>query len=102
MRSINTWLLFVFLLHLATTGGEESGGHEIEEVEEEKEAGEMKEDPNMKIVDVNEEDMRGDPRVWLTKAMTEEKAPRPTGKGPKGLARSRHQITYLAHQAKER
>lgn len=63
---------------------------------------EMKEDPNMKIVDVNEEDMRGDPRVWLTKAMTEEKAPRPTGKGPKGLARSRHQITYLAHQAKER
>ena len=63
---------------------------------------EMKEDPNMKIVDVNEDDMRGDPRVWLTKAMTEEKAPRPTGKGPKGLARSRHQITYLAHQAKER
>ena len=62
---------------------------------------EWKED-NVKIVDVNEEDMRGDPRVWLTKAMTEEKAPRPTGKGPKGLARSRHQITYLAHQAKER
>jgi len=62
---------------------------------------EMKEE-NVKIVDVNEEDMRGDPRVWLTKAMTEEKAPRPTGKGPKGLARSRHQITYLAHQAKER
>ena len=62
---------------------------------------EMKEE-NVKIVDVNEEDMRGDPRVWLTKAMTEEKAPRPTGKGPKGLARSRHQITDLAHQAKER
>ena len=62
---------------------------------------EMKED-NVKIVDVNEEDMRGDPRVWLTKAMTEEQAPRPTGKGPKGLAKSRHQITYLAHQAKER
>lgn len=34
--------------------------------------------------------------------MTEEKAYRPTGKGPKGLAKSRHQITYLAHQAKER
>merc|ERR1712012_725271 len=63
---------------------------------------EMKEDPNMKIMDVHEDDMRGDPRVWLTKAMTEEQAPRPTGKGPKGLARSRHQITYLAHQAKER
>ena len=63
---------------------------------------ELKEDPNMKIMDVHEDDMRGDPRVWLTKAMTEEQAPRPTGKGPKGLARSRHQITYLAHQAKER
>jgi len=63
---------------------------------------EMKEDPNMKIIDINEGDMRGDPRVWLTKAMTEEQAPRPTGKGPKGLAKSRHQITYLAHQAKER
>ena len=62
----------------------------------------MKEDPNMKIIDINEGDMRGDPRVWLTKAMTEEQAPRPTGKGPKGLAKSRHQITYLAHQAKER
>ena len=56
----------------------------------------------MKIIDINEGDMRGDPRVWLTKAMTEEQAPRPTGKGPKGLAKSRHQITYLAHQAKER
>jgi len=35
-------------------------------------------------------------------AMTEETAPRPTGKGPKGLAKTRHHITYLAHQAKER
>jgi len=63
---------------------------------------EMKDDPNMKIVDINEDDMKGDPMVWLTKAMTEEQAPRPSNNGPKGLARSRHQITYLAHQAKER
>ena len=56
----------------------------------------------MNIIDVHEDQMRGDPRDWMTKAMTEEKAPRPSGKGPKGLARSRHQITYLAHQAKER
>lgn len=61
---------------------------------------EFKED--MQIIDINEEDMKGDPRVWLTKAMTEEQAPRPSGKGPKGLAKTRHQITYLAHQAKER
>ena len=63
----------------------------------------LKEDADeMKIIDVHEDQMRGDPRDWMTKAMTEEKAPRPSGKGPKGLARSRHQITYLAHQAKER
>jgi proline-rich protein PRCC len=60
----------------------------------------FKEDFN--IIDINEDDMKGDPRVWLTKAMTEEQAPRPSGKGPKGLAKTRHQITYLAHQAKER
>jgi len=54
------------------------------------------------IREVHEDDMKGDPRVWLTKAMTEEQAPRPSGKGPRGLARSRHQITYLAHMAQER
>jgi len=66
---------------------------------------EMKDDGEnggLNIVDVHGDDMKGDPRVWLTKAMTEEKAPRPTGTGPKGLAKTRHQITYLAHQAKER
>jgi hypothetical protein len=30
--------------------------------------------------------------------MTEEVAPMPNRKGPKGLVKSRHQITYLAHQ----
>jgi len=59
-------------------------------------------DDQAQFIEVKEDDMRGDPLVWMTKAMTEEKAPRPTGKGPKGLAKSRHQITYLAHQAKER
>jgi len=66
---------------------------------------EMKEDGEtggLNIIDLHEDDMKGDPRVWLTKAMTEETAPRPTGKGPKGLAKTRHHITYLAHQAKER
>ena len=31
------------------------------------------------IREVHEDDMKGDPRVWLTKAMTEEQAPRPSG-----------------------
>lgn len=61
---------------------------------------EFKED--FAVIDVHEDDMKGDPRVWLTKAMTEEVAPMPNRKGPKGLVKSRHQITYLAHQAKER
>ena len=36
------------------------------------------------IIDINEDDIKGDPRTWLTKAMTEEEAPRPSGTGPKG------------------
>jgi len=63
---------------------------------------EFKDELKGSIIDVSEDDMKGDPREWLTKAMTEERAPMPSGKGPKGLAKSRHQITYLAHQAKER
>ena len=31
MRNINTWLLFVFLVYLATSGGKESAGEEVEE-----------------------------------------------------------------------
>ena len=37
MRNINTWLLFVFLVYLATTGGKESVGEEVEEEVEEEE-----------------------------------------------------------------
>ena len=37
MRNINTWLLFVFLVYLATTGGKENGGKEVEEDEMEEE-----------------------------------------------------------------
>jgi len=63
---------------------------------------EFKDDLKGNIIDINEDDMKGNPIDWMTKAMTQEQAPRPSGKGPKGLAKSRHQITYLAHQAKER
>jgi len=66
-------------------------------------AAKRREFEDMKIIDINEDQMRGDPNVWLTKAMTEEQAPRPDRKaGPKGLSKSKHQITYLAHLAKER
>jgi len=66
-------------------------------------AAKRREFDDMKIIDINEDQMRGDPNVWLTKAMTEEQAPMPDRKaGPKGLAKSKHQITYLAHMAKER
>ena len=49
MRSINTWLLFVFLLQLATTGGEESGGQEMEE--------EVSEDPTRLDAPVDDHDV---------------------------------------------
>lgn len=66
-------------------------------------AAKRREFDDMKIIDINEDQMRGDPNVWLTKAMTEEQAPMPDRKaGPKGLAKSKHQITYLAHMAKEK
>ena len=35
----------------------------------------LKDDIN--IIDVHEDDMKGDPRVWLTKAMTEEQVTAP-------------------------
>ena len=53
MRSINTWILFVFLLHLATTGGEESGGQEMEEELEE----ELEEDPTRLDAPVDDDDV---------------------------------------------
>jgi len=66
-------------------------------------AAKRREFEDMQIIDVHEDQMRGDPNVWLQKAMTEEQAPPPDRKaGPKGLAKSKHQITYLAHMAKEK
>jgi len=66
-------------------------------------AAKRREFEDMQIIDINEADMRGDPNVWLTKALTEEQAPAPNRKGAvKGIAKHKHQITYLAHQAKER
>jgi len=66
-------------------------------------AAKRREFEDMQIIDINEDQMRGDPNVWLQKAMTEEQAPAPDRKGAiKGIAKSKHQITYLAHMAKEK
>ena len=63
---------------------------------------EFKDDLKGNIIDINEDDMKvsehlylqhhqtfddfpsqGNPIDWMTKAMTQEQAPRPSGKGPK-------------------
>ena len=60
MRNINTWLLFVFLLHLATTGGEQSGGHKMEEEEQEEEEVELtRSDAPVDDDDVGDRERRG-------------------------------------------
>lgn len=63
MRNINTWLLFVFLLHLATTGGEQSAGHQMKEQEEEEEE-EMK-DPSRLESPVDDDDVKDRERRGL-------------------------------------
>ncbi|CAD6224820.1 GSCOCG00005569001-RA-CDS [Cotesia congregata] len=54
------------------------------------------------IIDINGEDIKPDERDWLIKALTEEPVQRPVslGSGPSGQSKKKHQITYLAHQAK--
>lgn len=54
------------------------------------------------IIDINGEDIKPDKRDWLIKALTEEPVQRPVslGSGPSGQSKKKHQITYLAHQAK--
>ncbi|XP_012277690.1 proline-rich protein PRCC [Orussus abietinus] len=55
------------------------------------------------IIEINGEDIKPDEREWLVKALTEEPAERPISMqsaGPSSQAKKKHQITYLAHQAK--
>ncbi|XP_014221240.1 proline-rich protein PRCC [Trichogramma pretiosum] len=61
-----------------------------------------KEFSNVDIVEINGEDMKPDEREWLVKALTEEQVVRPVSanSGPGGASKKKHQITYLAHQAK--
>lgn len=56
---------------------------------------------NIEIVEINGEDNKPDEREWMVKALTEETArPASYGAGPSGTSKRKHQITYLAHQAK--
>ena len=62
-----------------------------------------KEFDGVDIIDINGEDIKPDEREWLVKALTEEPVARPVssqGAGPSGQSKKKHQITYLAHQAK--
>ncbi|XP_051175106.1 proline-rich protein PRCC [Leptopilina boulardi] len=61
-----------------------------------------KEFHDVDIIDINGEDIKPDERDWMVKALTEEPVTRPIsqGAGPSGQSKKKHQITYLAHQAK--
>lgn len=55
------------------------------------------------IIEINGEDIKPDEREWLIKALTEEPIQRPIsmqGGGVSSQSKKKHQITYLAHQAK--
>lgn len=58
----------------------------------------------IQILDVSGDAIMPDQREWLTKQLTEEQ-PRPSSKsklfGPSSQQKRKHQITYLAHVAKE-
>lgn len=55
------------------------------------------------IIEINGEDIKPDEREWLVKALTEEPVHRPVSMQNCGInsqSKKKHQITYLAHQAK--
>lgn len=55
------------------------------------------------VIEINGEDIKPDQREWLVKALTEETVQRPVSMQSCGInsqSKKKHQITYLAHQAK--
>ncbi|XP_015430159.1 PREDICTED: proline-rich protein PRCC [Dufourea novaeangliae] len=54
------------------------------------------------IIEINGEDIKPDEREWLVKALTEEPVQRPVSMmgGVNSQSKKKHQITYLAQQAK--
>ncbi|XP_037082820.1 proline-rich protein PRCC-like [Pollicipes pollicipes] len=64
-----------------------------------------REEADINIIDVNQDDIMPDRDEWMTKALTEEtvvRRPQKSADDPTMQQRRKHQITYLAHQAKER
>ncbi|EZA60725.1 hypothetical protein DMN91_002141 [Ooceraea biroi] len=62
-----------------------------------------KEIDEVNIIEINGEDIKPDEREWLVKALTEEPVQRPVSMQSCGInsqSKKKHQITYLAHQAK--
>lgn len=55
------------------------------------------------IIEISGDDIKPDEREWLVKALTEEPVQRPVSMQNSGInfqSKKKHQITYLAHQAK--
>lgn len=55
------------------------------------------------IIEISGDDIKPDEREWLVKALTEEPVQRPISLQSSGInsqSKKKHQITYLAHQAK--
>ena len=56
---------------------------------------------NVDVIEISGEDIKPDEREWLVKALTEEQVMRPASTSiGGGQSKKKHQITYLAHQAK--
>ena len=54
------------------------------------------------MVEVSGESLKGDPREWMVKALTEDETDKPGPRNTiKGRTKAKHQITYLAAVAKE-
>lgn len=62
----------------------------------------LEEESFNQIIDVKFDDIKPDEREWLTKALTEDEADKPGPKNTiKGERKSKHQITWLAAEAKQ-
>ncbi|XP_044270444.1 uncharacterized protein LOC123015066 [Tribolium madens] len=64
--------------------------------------GKAKRPVNIKLVDINEEEILPDKEIWMTKSLTDpDSAPKPVIEEPVDPTRKKkHHITYLAEQAK--
>ncbi|ODM92139.1 Proline-rich protein PRCC [Orchesella cincta] len=57
---------------------------------------------DVQMIDVSADDLKSDPTEWLRNITDESAAPARRGKGLGGMVKRKHQITYLAFEAKAR